>query len=102
MTSNRTTTNHEEQIDRFEPQRYFYLNCGLSPRKMNELEELGVIESMPRTNPKGTKLYPVNTTWNRIMAYTHKQARRQEREAPIAEQKSPDGKFKLKRRKKDV
>lgn len=96
------TTNHNEQTDRFESQRYFYLNCGLSPQKMNQLEELGVIASLPRTNPKGTKYYPVKMTLDSIMAYMCKPERNQEYTAAIANQESKSGKFKLKRRKKDA
>ena len=95
-----TITTHNAQADRLESQRYFYLNFGLSPRKMNELEELGVIKSMPRTNPKGTKYYPVNETWDRVVAYIHKPDITPKTTVPIANKKNQSEKFKLKRRTK--
>ena len=94
----KTTTNHTEPTDWFEPQRYFNQTYGLSPRKMNELEELGVIKSMPRTNPKGTKYYPVHETWDRVVAYIHKPAITPKPTVPIANKKNQSEKFKLKRR----
>ncbi len=100
ITANKTLVNHEKQKDRFEPQRYFYTNYGLTPRKMNELEDLGVIKSMPRTTPKGTKYYPVNETWDRIMDYIHKPDITPESTALIANKKKQSEKFKLKRRTK--
>ncbi len=102
IKANRASINHGEQTDRFEPQRYFRLNYGLSPRKMNQLEELGVIKSLPRTNPNGTKYYLVNETWDSIIAYMRKPARTQEYTASTANQKSQNEKFKLRRRKKDA
>ena len=95
-----TITTHNAQADRLESQRYFYLNFGLSPRKMNELEELGVIKSMPRTNPKGTKYYPVRETWNSIMDYIHKPVVTPASTTSIANKKNQSEKFKLKRRTK--
>ncbi len=98
----KTAANHNEQTDRIESQRYFHLKHGLSPRLMNQLESLGVITSMPRTNPKGTKYYLVNDTWDSIVAYMHKPNKIQESTSFIAAKKSQSEKYKLKRRTKNA
>ncbi len=97
----KTTTNHNELTDRIESQRYFYLKHGVSARKMNQLESQGLITSMPRTNPKGTKYYLVNETWGSIIAYMHKPNKNQDSSSIITAKKNQSEKFKL-RRKKDA